>query len=221
MYQQNMGQQGYNQHQHVPLQDGDLANVVLCELKRVAREYATACLEASNLDIRQLFEQLLHQTLRDQEHLYQIMGQLNLYGQPASAPQNELQKEVHNHQQQLGILQGFMQQWHGANKNEQAGFRQYGGIQQLQNQQYQQNQQLQQNQQQQNQQLQHNWQQQLQQNQQQLGQANRSMLNNQPMNVYSAQPFTQQHHSSAQSEATRETGSEPLNEHTSGTAFPQ
>ena len=148
MYQQNMTQQGFNQqHQHVPLQDADLSNTVLNELKRVAREYATACLEASNPDIRQLFEQLLHQTMRDQEHLYQTINQLNMYGQPSSADQNELLKEVQNHQQQLGNLQGFMQQWQqGANRGgqtqAQAGYRQNAYNQQPQ--QYQQNQQIQQ-----------------------------------------------------------------------------
>lgn len=132
MYQQNISQQSYNQHQHVPFQDGDLANTVLCELKRVAREYATACLEASNMDIRHLFEQLLHQTLGDQEYLYQTMSQLNLYGQPSSAPQQELQKETQHHQQQLGGLQNFMQQWHGSSRGGQAGFRQNENIQQQQ-----------------------------------------------------------------------------------------
>lgn len=215
MYQPNISQQAYNQHQHVPLQDGDLANSVLCELKRVAREYATACLEASNTDIRQLFEQLLHQTLHDQEHLYQTLSQLNLYGQPSSAPQQGLMKETQHHQQQLVGLQGFMQQWHGQSSAIQ-GFRQNEGVMQQQHTQPNQQQYFQQQHDQQNQQQYF----QQQHAQQQLGQSGPSW-NNQAMNSNSSQPSTQQHHSSALSEATRETGSEPNNNHTSGTPFSQ
>ena len=61
MYQQNSQQQ-----QQVDLEDLDFANFVLSELKRSAREYTTAALEAANPSIRQTFQSLLQKTLDDQ-----------------------------------------------------------------------------------------------------------------------------------------------------------
>ncbi|MGO4276909.1 spore coat protein, partial [Paenibacillus sp. TAF58] len=52
MYQQNpYQQQQQSGQQQVQLKDEDLANFVLNELKRSAREYTTAALEAANPQI--------------------------------------------------------------------------------------------------------------------------------------------------------------------------
>lgn len=94
----------------VQLSDSDLANVVLSELKRVAREYTTAALEASDPQIRQLFERALQQTLQDQEKLYKVMGALNLYGQPVKASRQDLQSELQSNAQTSQKLRSWMEQ---------------------------------------------------------------------------------------------------------------
>jgi spore coat protein CotF len=98
------------QQQQAKLQDQDLANFVLSELKRVAREYTTAALEASNPIIRRTFESQLHKTLQMQEQLYQVMKEQNMYGAMTSASQQDIHKEIQNHAEQANKLQSFMMQ---------------------------------------------------------------------------------------------------------------
>ncbi|WNR44739.1 spore coat protein [Paenibacillus roseipurpureus] len=93
MYQQH-SQSNENATQ-VHLQDLDYANFVLSELKRSAREYTTAALEAANPGIRQTFETLLQHTLDDQMLIFQEIQKLGGYATQPAQPmmiQQELQK---------------------------------------------------------------------------------------------------------------------------------
>jgi spore coat protein CotF len=98
------------QGQQVYLEEQDLANFVLSELKRVAREYTTAVLEANNQQIRQTFQSLLQKTLQDQAILYQELQKLNGYGDIQTASQQDIQKELQKQSQSSPKLQSFVQQ---------------------------------------------------------------------------------------------------------------
>ncbi|MBD0384120.1 spore coat protein [Paenibacillus sedimenti] len=109
MYQQNYQQQGYGAQPQVYLQEQDLANFVLSELKRTAREYTTATLEAANPQIRQAFQTLLQKTLQDQAAVFQEIQKLGGYDtQPAA--QEQLQQELQKQNQSAAKLQSFVQQ---------------------------------------------------------------------------------------------------------------
>ena len=109
-YQQNQQNQQSQQSQHCHLADQDLANIVLAEMKRTAREYTTAILEANNPSVRENFYSLLDRTLQDQELVYTLLDQMNMYGQPPSASQKEIQKEEEQQRQRAIELQFFLQQ---------------------------------------------------------------------------------------------------------------
>jgi spore coat protein CotF len=98
------------QGQGMRLQDADLANIVLAELKRTAEEYTTAFLEAQNAQIRHVFQNLLMKTLNDQARLFDSMRSLNLYEAPTPAQPQEVQKAVQSKQQEWGKLQTLTQQ---------------------------------------------------------------------------------------------------------------
>jgi hypothetical protein len=108
------------------LQEQDLAHLILSELKRVAREYTTAVLEANNMQTRQTFQFLLQKTLHDQGILYEAIQQTVGYGDIPTAPQQEIQKELQKQSQSASQLYNFVQQ----NK-----FGSLGGQTQMQNQQ--------------------------------------------------------------------------------------
>lgn len=99
-----MNQQSFQQ------KDQDIANLVLSELKRAAGEYTTAAMEVVNPMIRRSFESHLQQTLQMQEQLFQVMKQLQMYGQPTMAAQQDIQQELNHHRQQAGKLQFFVEQ---------------------------------------------------------------------------------------------------------------
>lgn len=109
-FMQQQQHQQQQQQQHCPVTDQDLANVIISELKRVAREYATACLEANNSAIRRTFEHLLRKTLQDQEQLYNLMSRLNMYGTGRTASQAEIHQEQQKQSQSGMKLQQFMEQ---------------------------------------------------------------------------------------------------------------
>ncbi|NBI31272.1 spore coat protein [Chengkuizengella marina] len=111
----NMGQQQMGQ-QHVSLPDKDMANLVLSELKRMAREYTTACLEAANPTVHQNFNQLLQKTLADQAQLFQIMSQQGMYNVTPASMQ-EIQKEQQKFNQCGYETQQFMQQYLGGGQS--------------------------------------------------------------------------------------------------------
>lgn len=101
MYQQNTmnSQQAGAQSHHFHLNEQDTANLVLSELKRAAREYTTAALEATHPVIRQTFASLTQKTLQDQAELFDVLSQINGYGSISMAAQQEVQQEL---QQQIG-----------------------------------------------------------------------------------------------------------------------
>lgn len=109
MYQQNPYQQQQQQQQQVRLQEQDLANLVLSELKRSAGEYTTAVTEAVNPQIKQTFQTLLSKTLQCHATLFQEIQKLGYYEvQPAD--QQEIQQELQKQSQTAAQLQSFVQQ---------------------------------------------------------------------------------------------------------------
>jgi spore coat protein CotF len=106
MYQQNAQQQ---QQQQVDLEDLDFANFVLSELKRSAREYTTAALEAANPSIRQTFETLLQKTLDDQALVFQEIQNLGGY-QIQPAEQQMIGQELQKQSQTAIQVQSIVQQ---------------------------------------------------------------------------------------------------------------
>lgn len=114
--QHQYGRQQTMQHMHLGLNDQDMANTVLNELKRIASEYATACTEAAAPHIRRTFEQLLHQTLADQGQLFHMMSRLNMYGQPVQAQHSDIQREIEQCRQTDEQLQQLVQQWHASER---------------------------------------------------------------------------------------------------------
>ncbi|CAH1215564.1 hypothetical protein PAECIP111891_04256 [Paenibacillus allorhizoplanae] len=107
MYQQNSQQQ--HQQQQVDLEDLDFANFVLSELKRSAREYTTAALEAANPSIRQTFETLLQKTLDDQALVFQEIQSLGGY-QIQQAEQQMIEQEIQKQSQTALQVQSIVQQ---------------------------------------------------------------------------------------------------------------
>jgi len=107
MYQQ---QQNFAAYPHTPLQEQDWGNLVLSELKRTAREYATAALEATHPAVRQTFQSLAQKTMQEQAELYTVLSQLNGYGSVKMAAQHEVQQELQQHGQKAEQLQNFVQQ---------------------------------------------------------------------------------------------------------------
>ena len=105
MYQQNSQQQ----QQQVDLEDLDFANFVLSELKRSAREYTTAALEAANPGIRQTFETLLQKTLDDQALVFQEIQKLGGY-QIQPAEQQMIEQELQKQSQTAIQVQSIVQQ---------------------------------------------------------------------------------------------------------------
>lgn len=103
MYQQN------SQQQQVDLEDLDFANFVLSELKRSAREYTTAALEAANPGIRQTFETLLQKTLDDQALVFQEIQNLGGY-QIQPAEQQMIGQELQKQSQTAIQVQAIVQQ---------------------------------------------------------------------------------------------------------------
>ncbi|WP_141336636.1 spore coat protein [Paenibacillus sp. tmac-D7] len=113
MYQQNQminTQAGQAQALHLHLNEQDVANLVLSELKRTAREYTTAALEATHPAIRQMFASLSQKTLQDQAELFDVLSQLGGYGSIKMATQLEVQQELSQQIQKAEQLQAIVQQ---------------------------------------------------------------------------------------------------------------
>lgn len=110
MYQQNQMNAQPAMGQHAHLQEKDWGNLVLSELKRIAREYMTAALEASHPAIRQTFAALGQKTLQDQAELYALLQQMNGYGNVKNASQQELAQELQQQAQKIEQLRGFVRQ---------------------------------------------------------------------------------------------------------------
>ncbi|TBL73070.1 spore coat protein [Paenibacillus thalictri] len=109
MYQQQNAMNRQQFGQQSQLQDQDHANFVLAELKRVAREYTTATLEASTPVVHQTFHSLLQKTLQDQSHIYGMISQASSYGEVKTASQQEVQQELQKQVQKTEQLQMLVQ----------------------------------------------------------------------------------------------------------------
>lgn len=112
MYQQNPinPRQAEAQAHHFHLNEQDTANLVLSELKRAAREYTTAALEATHPVIRQTFAGLTQKTLQDQAELFDVLSQINGYGSISMATQQEVQQELQQHIRKAEQLHSVVQQ---------------------------------------------------------------------------------------------------------------
>ncbi|WP_236346687.1 spore coat protein [Paenibacillus plantiphilus] len=88
----------------------DLAYTVLADLKRVVREYATAATESSCPQTRQMFTNLLNNTLRMQGDLFNAMQQQNMYSVASPALRQEVDKQIKEHQQVIQQAEQHLQQ---------------------------------------------------------------------------------------------------------------
>ncbi|MFC5402741.1 spore coat protein [Cohnella soli] len=92
------------------LPDEDIAYTVLSDLKRVTREYATAAMESVCPDIRQMFTQLLDDTLKLQGELYNAMQSNNMYNASSPVLKQEIDKQLKSYQQTQQKTNQFVQQ---------------------------------------------------------------------------------------------------------------
>jgi predicted nucleotide-binding protein (sugar kinase/HSP70/actin superfamily) len=92
------------------LPDGDMAYTILSDLKRVTREYATAATESVCPEIRQMFTQLLNNTLQMQGELFNVMQQNNMYNASSPALKQEMDKQIKQYQQTQQKTNQFVQQ---------------------------------------------------------------------------------------------------------------
>lgn len=93
-------QQQQQQQQAVQnlLPEKDWLYTVLCDLKRTAREYATAVTEASDESLRKIFTDLLNSTLTMQGQVYTLMKQNNMYNASSPVQGQEIQKQIQTYQ---------------------------------------------------------------------------------------------------------------------------
>ncbi|NBD23051.1 spore coat protein [Paenibacillus glycinis] len=92
------------------LPEEDIANTILADLKRVTREYATAATESVCPQIRQMFTDLLNETLTMQGDLYTTLKQANLYNASSPVLQQEIDKQVVQYKQTQQKTVQFAQQ---------------------------------------------------------------------------------------------------------------
>ncbi|MBM7566218.1 spore coat protein [Paenibacillus sacheonensis] len=92
------------------LPEEDIANTILADLKRVTREYATAATESVCPQIRQMFTNLLNETLAMQGDLYTTLKQANLYNASSPVLQQEIDKQVAQYKQTQQKTSQFAQQ---------------------------------------------------------------------------------------------------------------
>lgn len=90
--------------------DEDLLNTILCDLKRTAREYATAATESSCPTVRQVFNDMTMNTLHLQGDLFTQMTQLNMYPAPGKALRQDVDKQLQSAQQMQQQTGQFVQQ---------------------------------------------------------------------------------------------------------------
>ncbi|MBP2000466.1 spore coat protein CotF [Paenibacillus shirakamiensis] len=88
----------------------DILNIILADLRRIAREYSTATTEAGCPDVRQMFTQLTDNTLRLQGELFDIMKQNNMYTAAAPVQKQEVDKQLQQARQTQQEAQQFAQQ---------------------------------------------------------------------------------------------------------------
>lgn len=108
----------YQQQQQSILSEEDLASTILCDLKRVVREYATATTESTCPDIRQLFTKLTDSTMKMQGQMFEAMKQANMYNASSPALRQELDKQAQQYQQTKQKTTQFVQQNLGQQQNQ-------------------------------------------------------------------------------------------------------
>jgi len=96
------------------MEEQDQANVILSELKRTAREYTTAALEANHPQVREQFTTLLNQTLKHQAELYEAIRSLNAYGSVPTATAQEIQSESQKQTKSAAKLRALVHQYTSA-----------------------------------------------------------------------------------------------------------
>lgn len=99
------------------MQEEDLLNTILTDLKRTVREYVTAATEANCPMIRQMFTDLTNSTLRMQGDLYHLMKQQNMYTLSPPTSRKSVEQAVQQNQQSKQKCQQFVQQKLGAQAN--------------------------------------------------------------------------------------------------------
>ncbi|GAA3402061.1 spore coat protein [Paenibacillus hodogayensis] len=110
-WQQQSNQQSQQQQQNATfMEDQDLLYTILCDLKRTCREYTTAATESNCPAVRQMFTQLLNETLNSQGQLYQLMSQLNMYNTSSPALRQEVDKQSKQYTQSGQKTSQFVQQ---------------------------------------------------------------------------------------------------------------
>ncbi|GMK41091.1 hypothetical protein PCCS19_41470 [Paenibacillus sp. CCS19] len=98
------------QHHQSILPDEDLASVILSDLKRVVREYATAATESTCPEIRKLFTDLLNSTLSMQGQLFTVMQSQQMYNTSSPALRQEIDKQGKQYDQTLQKTNQFVSQ---------------------------------------------------------------------------------------------------------------
>lgn len=88
--------------------DEDLAYTILSDLKRVTREYSTAATESVCTQTRQMFTNLLTNTLQMQGELFNTMNQQQMYNTASPVLRQEIDKQFKQYQQTQQQTQQFV-----------------------------------------------------------------------------------------------------------------
>lgn len=97
-----------NQSPVIP--EKDLVYSILANEKRVSTEYTMATMESNCPIVRQMFTELLNNTLQIQGELYQFMSDQGWYNASSPALQQEVQKQITQYTKFQQELQQFLQQ---------------------------------------------------------------------------------------------------------------
>jgi len=81
------------------MEDKDLVYTILADVKRVCSEYTTAVTESNCQAVRQMFTNLLQDSLQIQAELYYFMYQMGWYNTSSSAPRSDVEKQVQQYRQ--------------------------------------------------------------------------------------------------------------------------
>lgn len=96
------------------IQEQDVVYTFLADLKRTAREYTTAVTESNCPEVRQMFEQLLQNTLQLQNQTYQLMAQQGWYNTSSPVLAQEINKQLNTYQQTQTQTNQLVQQTLGS-----------------------------------------------------------------------------------------------------------
>jgi spore coat protein CotF len=108
----------YQNQQRVAMPEADMAYTILSDLKRVTREYATAATESNCNNVRQMFINLLNNTLHLQGELYKVMKQNNMYSTASPCLRQEIDKQLQQNKQNFQKTRQFVQGLSGNQSNQ-------------------------------------------------------------------------------------------------------